>query len=78
MAWLVQRGVDWFGALAGTNPPVELGANSVSGGDDNLSRVYSTAIDKAHKLQGALSTGIQFKFRPIDVSHALVMIREAW
>ena len=31
------RGVDWIGALAGTNPPVELGANSVVGGDDNLS-----------------------------------------
>ena len=30
-------GVDWIGALAGTNPPVELGANSVVGGDDNLS-----------------------------------------
>lgn len=46
MAWLVQRGVDWIGALAGTNPPVELGANSVSGGDDNLSQVYFVAADK--------------------------------
>lgn len=36
-----------MGALAGTNPRVELGANSASGGDDNLSRDYSTAIEKS-------------------------------
>ena len=60
--------------MAGINPPVGLGVNFVSGGDDNLSRIYCGR--QVHRVQDALYHCITFKFRAIDVPHALVMIRQ--